>query len=92
MYEDQIYIAPNYTLNHCKNIFFNLSANSSPEKWLEALDIFQDRMNARFFNGIQILSQYGNGEHWEHNLSFSIIALNCLLIETLKLPLINAKN
>ncbi|ARU63691.1 hypothetical protein CBW65_23705 [Tumebacillus avium] len=86
MYENKIYIAPNYTLDECKQLFFNLTVSSDNDTWEEALEIFSDRMDARFFDAIQLLLEqcHRKGQQWQHNLSFSIMALNCLLIETLQ--------
>jgi hypothetical protein len=83
MYHGRIHIAPNYTLEECKEVFLNLKPTSDEEVWRYALRIFSDRMNARFFDAIRTLSGSCN-DQWGHNLSFSIMALNCLLIETLQ--------
>lgn len=83
MYHGRIHIAPNYTLEECKEVFLNLTPTSDEEVWRYALSIFSDRMNARFFDAIRTLSGRCN-DQWGHNLSFSIMALNCLLIETLQ--------
>lgn len=84
MFEDRVYIAPHYTLECCKEVFFNLRITSATAEWDQAIEIFKDRMDARFFDAIRILLQQCKGHQWEHNLSFSIMALDCLLIETLQ--------
>jgi len=83
MYHGEIYIAPNYTLEECKRIFRTLNAFSTTNEWCIATDILIDRMNAGFFDAINLLSDQCDDRRG-HNLSFSIMALNCLLIETLQ--------
>lgn len=83
MYDNKLYLSPRYTLEVCKEIFLNLGGASTEERWLTAIEIFEDRMNARFFEAISLLSDRCE-ERRGHNLSFSIMGLNCLLIETLQ--------
>lgn len=60
-------------------IGLNLSMGSSEEDWNRAIEMFDDRIDGRFFDVINVL---------KNNLvipqsGFSIMALDCLLIETL---------
>lgn len=60
----------------------NLTSYASND-WHTAVTIFEDRMNGRFFNQIRLLE---NNEDREVGIfaGFAIMALDCLLIETLE--------
>lgn len=75
-YNDETYIS----LRHTKNHFLDLNIKlDSDENWDEALEIFEDRIRGRYLNLIERLIK-------RNELlidGFAIMALNCLLIETL---------
>ena len=71
----EIYISPQYHKDDYLRL--NLSLSSSQEVWSTAVDILRDRIYGRFFNQIDVLSADINAN------GFTIMALNCLLIETL---------
>lgn len=71
----EIHISPKYHKNDYLGL--NLRQNSSQEKWNAAVEILRDRIYGRYFNQIDMLSADINAN------GFTIMALNCLLIETL---------
>jgi hypothetical protein len=73
-------IAPNYRVGDWKSL--NLSNASPPADWDKAVSIFHDRMNGRFLAQIEALEKHQNPEILEFS-GFAIVALDCLLIETL---------
>lgn len=73
-------ISPNYNSEHFTKL--NLSDSSNENDWKEAIKIFDDRYSNRFVNPILALANNSNLSVWEYS-GFSIMALNCLLIETL---------
>ncbi|WP_343101154.1 hypothetical protein [Romboutsia sp. MSSM.1001216sp_RTP31141st1_G3_RTP31141_220114] len=56
-----------------------LTMDSEDDKWDRAINIFDDRIRGRFLNQIENLTKYND----LIRDGFSIMALNCLLIETL---------
>lgn len=73
----EIYISRIYK----KEDFINLRLDkySSNKKWERAIKIFRDRIEGRFF---YIIDRIISNEHLEVE-GFSVMAINCLLIETL---------
>ena len=73
--QGEIYISRRYRKRDYSNL--KLAIGSNPQKWNTAVDILRDRIYGRFFDQINLLSGdiEANG--------FAIMALNCLLIETL---------
>lgn len=71
----EIYISPKYHKDDYLRL--NLTLNSNQEKWNTAVEILRDRIHGRYFNQIDMLSSDINAN------GFTIMALNCLLIETL---------
>lgn len=71
----EINISPNYNKDSYLNL--NLSLQSSQTDWNTAVAILKDRIEGRFFNQIDLLLDNVNAN------GFTIMALNCLLIETL---------
>lgn len=71
----EINISPNYSKEDYLNL--NLSIHSCESNWGEAITILKDRIEGRYFNQIELLSDDINAN------GFTIMALNCLLIETL---------
>jgi hypothetical protein len=72
-------ISPKYTKADWDNLDLNYGSND----WNTAVDIFEDRMNGRFFNQIKILENNNDGNSALF-AGFAIIALDCMLIETLE--------
>lgn len=65
-------VSPKYTVVHWERL--NLSKN---EAWQVAIDIFEDRFRGRF---LQIMNAFERLPH----AGFAVLALDCLLIETLQ--------
>lgn len=65
-------ISPKYTINDWINLTF-----STEEDWQKAVDIFEDRIHGRY---LSIIAKIENCEY----AGFVILALDCLLIETLQ--------
>lgn len=74
-FNGSIYISPNHLKSEYKAL--HLSISSEPAVWQTAVEIFDDRIAGRYLQQIELLSNNvcTNG--------FAIMALNCLLIETL---------
>lgn len=58
-----------------------LSIDSKESVWKTAIDIFNARIEGRFFNQIRMLLGNGSNEIIDMN-GFAIMALECLLVET----------
>lgn len=69
---EPVRISPNSTVNDWKALTF-----STEKDWQKAIDIFEDRYNARFMKVIRFVEGY------EYS-GFAVLALDCLLIETLQ--------
>lgn len=69
---EDVSISPQYTVQHWRALNF-----SREEDWQKAVDIFEDRIRGRFLTMI---------DHIQHELfaGFAVMALDCLLIETLQ--------
>jgi hypothetical protein len=67
-----MYISPRYSVNNWK--ILNLS---TPSDWRTAVRVLKDRLNARFFDAAEAIDQ-------QDFAGFAVLALNCLLIETLQ--------
>lgn len=65
-------ISPNYSVEDWSNLNF-----SNEQDWLKAIDIFKDRIKGRFLDYIDIIEGY-------EFAGFAVMALDCLLIETLQ--------
>ena len=74
-FNSEIYLSPRYKKDDFKAL--QLTVNSSAGSWSKAIDIFADRIEGRFLSQIQELSVDINKN------GFAIMALNCLLIETM---------
>lgn len=79
MSNKSIKISPRYS----NGDWNNLNLNSDSDDWDTAVNIFEDRMNGRFFNQIKILESNKDREAGKF-AGFAIIALDCLIIETLQ--------
>lgn len=75
-----LYISEKYKLSDY--IALNLNINSHTEVWGKAIDIFISRINGRYFNAINKLSDNGDIEEMQ-KYGFSIMSIECLLIDTL---------
>ena len=73
--EGKRFISPQYTKEDY--LALNLMLNSSDDTWEQAICIFEDRIRGRFIDQIKLMSNDLNGN------GFSIMAINCLLVETL---------
>lgn len=71
----EVNISPNYNKDSYLNL--NLTLQSSEADWNTAVAILKDRIEGRYINQIDLLSNDINSN------GFTIMALNCLLIETL---------
>ena len=71
----EIMISPQHTKENYINL--NLRINSDGDTWNRAIDILRSRIQGRYFDQIEILSGdiCANG--------FTIMALNCLLVDAL---------
>lgn len=81
MYSRDIYnISPNYTKEDLKALFLkdHLSAYSDHDVFSRAVEMFRDRIQGRFFDQIDRLAADGIEKN-----GFAIMALECLLVETL---------
>lgn len=81
MYSRDIYnISPHYTREELKDLFINghLSAQSDQDVFSSAIEMFRDRIQGRFFDQINKLAVDGVEKN-----GFAIMALECLLVETL---------
>ncbi|PFW53928.1 hypothetical protein [Priestia megaterium] len=83
MFKDELYLSPKYTLEGYKELFTNLTVNSDSRDWHTAIEIFRDRIDGRFLRVTKKLLKECEGNE-SLSTAFSIMALNCLLIETLQ--------
>lgn len=65
-------ISPRFTVGDWKAL--NLTKSSD---WQKAVRILQDRLNARFFDAVEVIDR-------QDFSGFAVLALDCLLIETLQ--------
>lgn len=77
--QSDFWISPNYKAFDQKKLKLDVNNNRG---WKKATDIFQDRINGRFINPIEALKSHEDDKVWEFS-GFSIICLDCLIIETL---------
>ena len=75
-----IKISPNYFASKWNGL--DLTTKDSAD-WQTAIDIFEDRINGRFFNQVDELTSNKNSKVRAFS-GFVIIAIDCLLIETLE--------
>ncbi len=80
MFDNEIYLSNTDKLKDYLGLELNM--NSSERVWRRAIQIFENRMQSRYFNAIDKLSQDGNQESI-FTYGFSMIAIQCLLIDTL---------
>lgn len=80
MYKNEMYIADNYKLSDYLGI--TLTMQSSDLEWEKAINIFMNRMQGRYFDAINNLSNNGAITAMR-KYGFSIMCIQCLLIDTL---------
>ena len=71
----------NWTDEHWKVLTF-----ASEHDWDVAVAIFEDRIKYRYLDAIEVLQKDDTAHYWEHKqrrFGFAMLALDCLLIETL---------
>lgn len=78
--DGDLYLSEKYKLSDY--IALNLNINGQTEVWEKAINIFISRINGRYFNAINKLSNNGNIEEMQ-KYGFSIMSIECLLIDTL---------
>ncbi|UIR31507.1 hypothetical protein LZP85_06905 [Priestia flexa] len=83
MFKDELFLSPKYTLEGYKELLTNLTVNSNNSDWHTAIEIFRDRIDGRFLRVTKKLLKECEGDE-SLSTAFSIMALNCLLIETLQ--------
>ncbi|GLI09665.1 hypothetical protein YDYSG_56970 [Paenibacillus tyrfis] len=82
MFNHAIYISPRYQVSDY--IDLNLRLDSNDETWRQAIDILKDRIENRFLLIIQDQLDKLRANFGIIDYSFSVMALNCLLIETMR--------
>lgn len=65
-------ISRNYTVEDWKSLTF-----AEEKDWCQAVDIFRDRMETRFLSFVRLIEK-------NEYAGFAVLALDCLLIETLQ--------
>jgi hypothetical protein len=73
-------IAPNYRVSDWK--LLNLGNASQAADWNKAVSIFHDRLNGRFLAQVEAMRNHAD-LHIKEWSGFAILAIDCLLIETL---------
>lgn len=76
-YMGETFISPMYKKSDYRGL--NLNMRSREHDWDTAIDIFKDRIQGRYLNVIDRIID----DHYLMVDGFSIMAINCLLIETL---------
>lgn len=82
MFNGVISISPKYQVRHFTDL--DLKLDSEAHIWDQAINIFVDRIENRFVIIIQDLLGKVRTDYGVIDYSFSVMALNCLLIETLR--------
>jgi hypothetical protein len=83
MWDNELYLSPNFTKDDYINL--GMSISSADAKWDKAIEIFEDRIKGRFLNVVRDLLEIENtNRNRFFGYSFSVMAINCLLIETLQ--------
>lgn len=72
-------ISPKYFASHWKALDL---ANAAKPNWKEAVAIFHDRIDGRFLEPVRGIQEHGN-EAIQEWCGFAVVAIDCLLIETL---------
>ncbi|MDY0854760.1 hypothetical protein SPE26_22980 [Bacillus thuringiensis] len=81
MLNNKLYISPKYELYDYKDLFDELSPTSDAASWETAIKIFEDRIQGRFFDITDVMLESCEVDP-SLSKAFSIMALNCLLVET----------
>lgn len=82
MYHNVVYISPKYEPSDY--LVLDLNTESNEQEWNKAIEIYKDRMENRFLLIIQDMLGNLRDNIRVIDYSFSIMALNCLLVETLR--------
>lgn len=77
--EENMEIAPRITRKDWLKL--NLSSKDNPD-WDKAVEIFRSRIQERYLEPVNIIIQ--KDSTWKPKYGFSILAIDCLLIETLQ--------
>jgi len=76
-------ISQKFTSDDWKNL--NLSIKSSPNDWTKAIEVLKDRITKRYIEPVNLLiSHEKDNMCTERKFGFTIVAIVCLLIETLQ--------
>jgi len=75
-------ISPHYRAGHWRRWRNCYNIDSSSVDWQDAVDIFYDRLNGRFLAPIDAIINHSDSAIQEFS-GFAIMALDCLIIETL---------
>ncbi|PFS47133.1 hypothetical protein [Bacillus cereus] len=83
MFKDDLFLSPKHKLEDYKDLFTNLTVNSDSKDWQTAIEIFKERIEGRFLKVSKKLLKECEGDE-SLSTAFSVMTLNCLLIETLQ--------
>ncbi|PEY68592.1 hypothetical protein COJ41_14905 [Bacillus thuringiensis] len=83
MFKDELFLSPKHKLEDYKDLFTNLTVNSNSDDWQTAIEILKDRIDGRFLKVSKKLLKECEGDE-SLSTAFSVMTLNCLLIETLQ--------
>lgn len=75
-------ISPKYTVAFWRGLELDPD-NPKQEDWLKAVDVLRDRIHGRFITPAQTLIDVDKG-NTQQTFGFAILALNCLVIETIQ--------
>ncbi|AYM66168.1 hypothetical protein G6L68_25120 [Agrobacterium fabrum] len=75
-------ISPKYTVAFWRGLELDAD-NPKQEDWLKAVDVLRDRIQSRFIKPAQTLID-GDKASKEYTSGFAILALDCLVIETIE--------
>jgi hypothetical protein len=77
---DAMEIAPDYTVRHWKALDLN---SGDATQWATAIRIFETRIRRRFIEPVDVLIAHEIGQD-RGTFGFAILAIDCLLVETLQ--------
>jgi hypothetical protein len=75
-------ISPKYTVDFWRGLELDAD-NPKQEEWLKAVDVLRDRIQGRFIKPAQTLIDVDKASK-QHTFGFAILALDCLVIETIQ--------
>lgn len=77
-----MYIAPDFTCDDWKALDMSESTNVD---WEKAISVLDSRITERYIDPVDILIEHEESKHYsERRFGFTILAIDCLLIETLQ--------